>query len=111
MKIIRWIAGLLVAVVLIAFAINNREPLSLRFDPLPWSLEVPVFAATLGALLVGFLAGLAFEWLWGIRTRGLARSRARRVAALEAEVAALRQRQAEARTPAPPPAVSPPRDI
>ena len=106
MKFVRWIAGLLVAIVLIAFAVNNREPLSLNFDPLPWSLEVPVFAATLGALLVGFVAGLAFEWLWGIRARGLARSRARRIAALEAEVAALRQRQAPA-----PPAVSPPRDI
>jgi uncharacterized integral membrane protein len=110
-KFVRWVAGLLVAVVLIAFAVNNREPLSLNFDPLPWSLEVPAFAATLGALLVGFLAGLAFEWLRGLRARGLARSRARRIAALEAEVAALRQRQAEARAPAPPLAAPPPRDL
>lgn len=91
MKLVRWAAGLVAAVVIIAFAVANREDVVIRFDPLPYELDLPVYALALGALLSGFLLGLLVQWLLGLKARGQARARGRRIAALEAELAALRR--------------------
>ncbi len=91
MKVLRWIAGLLVTVIVVAFALANRGKVAVGFDPLPYALDLPLYVVVLGALVGGVLFGVVLQWLLGQRTRQLARNRRRRIAALEEEVAGLRR--------------------
>src|SRR5579883_1474056 len=95
MKLIGWILGALVAIVLILFAVSNRGAVALQIWPLPFSLELPLYAALLAALVIGFIAGCLGGFKW--------RRRARRA---ESEAAALRRQLAELRATA----AAPPRD-
>ncbi|HLI10929.1 MAG TPA: lipopolysaccharide assembly protein LapA domain-containing protein [Alphaproteobacteria bacterium] len=99
MKLIGWILGALVAIVLILFAVSNRGAVALQIWPLPFSLELPLYAALLAALVIGFIAGGLGGWLGGFKWR----RRARRA---ESEAAALRRQLAELRATA----AAPPRD-
>lgn len=110
MKIIRWTAALLALVIVVAFAVANRDTVSLRFDPLPFLVDTPLYILALGALGVGFFVGGGVQWLFAARWRRLARERKRRIGALEAESEAVRAELArheaapeEVRIPLPPP--------
>jgi putative membrane protein len=110
MRIIRWTAALLALVIVVAFAVANRDPVVVRFDPLPFLLDVPLYALALGALGVGFFAGSMVQWLFAARMRRLARERKRRIGALETEAEGLRTEIArhqaapeEVQIPLPPP--------
>ncbi len=99
MKIFRWIAGLAVTVIVVAFAVANRQALTVRFDPFPYELELPVYVIVLGALAAGFAAGMAVQWLLGQKWRYLARARQRRIGALEEEVEGLRRQRETGKEP------------
>ena len=88
MRVLFWILVLLVAVVLAAFAISNRETASLGLWPLPWLLQLPLYIAVLGTGLAGFVAGALATWIGGRHRRSGARAQRRRIAALESELAA-----------------------
>jgi putative membrane protein len=88
MKILFWIFVLVVALVLALFAVSNRETVSLGFWPVPFLVEVPLYVALLGALVIGFLIGELAAWIAGRRWRREARRRARRNTALEGELRA-----------------------
>ena len=87
MRVLFWVLVVVVAVVLAAFAVSNREPVALGLWPLPWLLQAPAYLAAFGALLLGFVAGALAVWAGGVRRRELRRHR-RRIAALERELAA-----------------------
>ena len=88
MRILFWILVALIAVVLAAFTVSNREAVALGLWPLPWLVQLPLYLAVLGALLLGGLAGALGAWIGGRRyRRGLRRQR-RQIAALEHELAA-----------------------
>ena len=103
MRILFWILVVLIAIVLAAFAVSNREPVALGFWPLPWLVQLPVYLAVLGALLIGFVIGAIASWIGGRRRRRVARTQRRRIAALERELAATQAQLAGApgATPAP----------
>jgi uncharacterized integral membrane protein len=82
-----WIVAVLAAAAAVLFAVSNRQSVMVGFWPFP-SRELPLYLVVLLALLVGFLVGEFVAWLNGGRTRRLARERARRIAALERELAA-----------------------
>ena len=89
MKIFRWtLIGILV-LILIVFAVSNRQPIALSLWPLPIELNTRLYLVVLLTLLVGFLVGELVAWLNGRRWRREARRNARRVAELERELAAL----------------------
>lgn len=107
MKLIGWTFGGLVALGLILFAVSNREPVAIRIEPLPFSLELPLYAALLAVLFAGFVAGGLVSWLGSWKWR----RRARRA---EGEAERLRRERAEAeRRPVVPPAEAPqaPREL
>lgn len=87
-----WILVALMAVVLASFAASNRESTLLGLWPLPFVVELPLYLAVLSALLTGFVTGALAAWLAGRRWRRELRSRRRRVATLEHELAAARAR-------------------
>ena len=67
-KIISWIIGLPIAVVLIAFALANRSFVNVSFDPLstdaPWfSISLPVWALLFAGIFLGLVIGWVASWI------------------------------------------------
>src|SRR6185437_4624597 len=102
MRLVHWLVTLPAAAILVVFAVSNREPVTVAFWPLPARLDAPLYLVVLLALLAGFLAGEFVAWINGRRARRLARQRARRIEALESELAAT-----QASLAAPPPRAAP----
>jgi uncharacterized integral membrane protein len=99
MKLLSWIVLAIVAVVLILFAISNREAVSVGLWPLPALVELPLYLVLLGTLIVGFTVGELAAWIRGWRWRREARRGRERIAALEREIEAERVQRAASRTP------------
>jgi uncharacterized integral membrane protein len=59
MRYLNWIVGLLVAAIVVDFALSNRETVLVGFWPLIDGLALPVYLA----LLLPLLLGLALGWL------------------------------------------------
>jgi putative membrane protein len=105
MRRLSFIISIPIMVVLVVFAIDNRESVSLSFWPLPWTLALPGFAALFIALVIGFFAGAIAAWLSGGRTRQrlrqtseTARAQAHQIAEHERRLAAQRPAQTAAGT-------------
>lgn len=89
MKIIRWTLIGIVVLILIVFAVSNRQAIALSLWPLPLEINTRLYLVVLLTLLVGFLIGELVAWVNGRRWRREARRKARRVEELERELAAL----------------------
>ena len=90
MKAAYWAATLAAALLLIPFALSNREPVTLRLSPLPFLVDLPLYLLVLLLLFAGFIIGAAAMWIAGRRVRRELRRRRRRVEALERELVAAR---------------------
>jgi uncharacterized integral membrane protein len=86
MKFLWWIVLALAAIVLILFAVSNRETVSLGLWPLPALVELPLYLVVLGMLILGFLAGELVAWIGAWHWRREARRSRDRIAALEREL-------------------------
>ncbi len=89
-----------VAVVVVLFAVSNRASVSVTLWPLPVALAAPLYFVVLIALVGGFLVGGFVAWINAGRVRRTARARARRIAALERDLAAAEARLAAPQPPA-----------
>jgi uncharacterized integral membrane protein len=85
------------AVILVLFALDNRDTLVVSFWPLPWMAAMPAFLALFLALLIGFFAGAAAIWLSGAKARRRARDLADTARAQGHQIAEHERRQAESR--------------
>jgi uncharacterized integral membrane protein len=95
------------ALAIVLFAVGNRGPVSLAFDPFAseppmYTASAPLFLVLLGALIVGVIIGGAAAWSRQSKWRRRARRLAADLKAAQAENAALR-RQLEAPSAAPQP--------
>jgi uncharacterized integral membrane protein len=79
---------LVVAILLILFAVSNRETVSVGFWPLPFLADAPLYLPCFLSLLIGGLIGSAVTWTAGHRNRRELRARRRRIEALERELTA-----------------------
>ena len=59
MRFISWTIGLLIAVVVVDFALSNRDGVAISLWPLIDGLALPLYLA----LLLALLLGLALGWL------------------------------------------------
>ena len=89
---------LLIAAVL--FMIGTREIVELRMEFVPQTLELPLFAAILAAIVVGFIAGALVMWISDGRWRDLARDEMVEIDEQRQEIDRLKQNLAEARAAA-----------
>ena len=94
MKFFWWLILALVALVLILFAVSNREAVSVALWPLPATIELPLYLVVLGMLIIGFLSGQFVTWIAGWRWRREARRSRERIAMLERELEAERAQRA-----------------
>ena len=88
MKLVHWLVAVPVALLLIIFAVSNREVVTVTFWPLPVVFGAPLWLVVLLAALVGFLFGEFVAWVNGRRWRRDSRRKTRRIDALERELAA-----------------------
>ncbi len=91
-KFLTWIVLLPVAVVVVAFTVANRAPVTVSLEPLPLELGVPLYAVAMASVLVGVVAGGVAAWARGRKWRRLARARRRQLERLEGELESLRPR-------------------
>jgi lipopolysaccharide assembly protein A len=94
-RLLHWVVTLPAAAVAVSFAVSNRAGVSVTLWPLPVRLEAPLYLVVLLAVLAGFLIGEFVAWINAGRARRLARERARRIEALEHELAATQANLAE----------------
>jgi uncharacterized integral membrane protein len=91
-RLIHWIVTAPVTAVLVVFAVANRQDVAVW--PLPFT--TPLAFVVVAALVVGFGLGELAAWIGGRHWRQKARQYARRIEALEHELAAT---QAQLRPP------------
>lgn len=85
-----------VALLLILFAVNNRESVTVNLWPLPFAASAPFYLILLATLALGvLLGGLAALLTSGRRLARRVATSARQIRDLENEVRALRARIAE----------------
>lgn len=98
MRVIRAVFLLILAILLVAVMLANRQPVTLSLklgSVLPEaSITLPLFLVILVTLVLGLAAGLVWEWLRTAGHRAESAHRAREVARLEREVAGLRRNHA-----------------
>jgi lipopolysaccharide assembly protein A len=93
MRFLSWIVLALAAVLLVLFAVSNREAVAIELWPLPDRAELPLYLLVLGTLIVGFVVGEIVAWTGGWRWRREARRSRVRIAALERELASERSQR------------------
>ena len=81
-----------VLLVVIPFAVSNRDGVTVDLWPLPVVLPTPLFVIVLGAVFFGFIAGGLVAWLNAGRTRRRARLESRRAAGLEKSLDTLKDK-------------------
>jgi uncharacterized integral membrane protein len=110
MRLLFWILGLPLLVLVALFAVANREPVAINLWPFASGFDMPLYAALGVALYAGIALGALVAWLAGGRNRSRRRAAVRRAAALERENETLKSRLGsteEARTPTPVPVSTP----
>ncbi len=88
MRLVHWLVTVPVAVVAVAFAVENLDKVQVGLWPFSDVLVMPLYLVVLGALALGFIAGEFVAWLNGGRWRREARRRQRRIESLERELQA-----------------------
>jgi uncharacterized integral membrane protein len=82
-KLLRLLLALVGLVVVVAFAVANRESVTVSFWPLPFEFTLPLFAVFLIGLVVGVILGGVAHWLARHGRRVEYRQLRRRVAGYE----------------------------
>ncbi len=77
-QIVSWVIGLPAAILLIAFALANRAPVTVSFDPLssdaPWfALSLPVWVLLFAGIFLGLIIGWVGSWINQSKWRKAAR--------------------------------------
>ncbi|WP_020181446.1 LapA family protein [Methylopila sp. M107] len=96
------VIGIPLALAFVLFAVANRQPVTLGFDPFSpeapaLSLSLPLFAVILLSLMIGVVVGGAASWARQGKWRKEAKRRRQEVDRLEAETEAARREAAAAR--------------
>ncbi len=88
-RLVGWLIAIPVALLVVAFAVANRQPVGLELWPLPWSLQIPAYLAVLGALGIGVVLGAAVAGLSTLRARRRAGHHRRHAESLARQIEAL----------------------
>lgn len=94
MRLTLWLVVLPLAIFSAFFAVHNRQAVNLDFDPFPYQVQLPVFVAVLGAILIGLIAGGIAAWLRQGKWRRQARTLRKKVRGLESDLEQVRAQAA-----------------
>jgi uncharacterized integral membrane protein len=76
MSRLRLLVTLPLLLVVVLFAVVNRQAVAVNFWPLPWAMDLPLYAVAFGAFFLGAVSGGLAVWLGGVRKRRRERQRA-----------------------------------
>ena len=96
-RLVGWILAALLLVGAILLMVGSRDPVILRAAVFPREIQLPLFAAVLGAAVVGFVCGGIVMWLSQSRWRRLARECLMELEEVQSETATLKADLAKAR--------------
>ena len=88
----RLLIALPLLLLLVVFALSNKEPVRLGLWPTDYTLVLPLSLAVIGAMAVAFLAGGLLVWMSALGQRRRARRAEQTVRLLEAQVLKLKAR-------------------
>ncbi len=97
----RLLIALPLLLLLVLFALSNRQPVRLGLWPTDYALELPLSLAVVGGMAVAFLAGGLLVWLSALAQRRRARQAEQTVRLLEAQVQELKARLPQPLMPPP----------
>lgn len=106
LRFLNTLVAVVVAVVVVLFAVSNRQPVAVELWPFPLRLEAGLYAVILIAVLAGFVAGAAAAWMSGGARRRELRTARKRMHEMEQSLAQMKTDLAAARAKAelsPPP--------
>lgn len=88
--LLKWIALAPLAAVLVTFAVINRQPVTVTFDPfgggrVPLAVTAPLFVVLGVAAMIGVIAGGIATWFGQARHRRIARRARAEIERLRAE--------------------------
>ncbi|MCC7305334.1 MAG: LapA family protein [Alphaproteobacteria bacterium] len=83
MRLIRWSAGFVLAVLIAAFAVANRQTVPVTWSPLHEALPLPVYVLVLVSLAAGFICGGIIMWLSESPLRRERRAQKKQIKTLE----------------------------
>lgn len=86
MKIIRLILFLIAVVIGISIGISNKQPVPLKLEPIPFSIELPLFLVIFICFLAGLVFGGMVVWWRDGQVRKRARAAENRAGKLEKEL-------------------------
>lgn len=97
-KIVTAVIVIPLAVIIVAFAVANRKPVTVSFDPFSaaapaYSATVPLFVLIFALVILGVIVGGVAAWFRQGKWRRLARRLEGDVRDLHAEVEAIRRRE------------------
>jgi uncharacterized membrane protein YciS (DUF1049 family) len=90
MRLLSWLIGLAVAVLVVAFAVTNRQTVTVGMWPFAQGVAAPAYLVALVPLAIGLVLGILLASVGTMRARLRTRTHASRVRALEREMARLR---------------------
>lgn len=103
MKLLRWIAGTIVALGVAAFAVFNLEPVKVIWSPFHMPVTLPASVFGLVMLTIGFLLGAGVAWISGGAGRAERRRQRKVIKALENALGAANENARKGNdTPSPP---------
>jgi len=105
-KIVTWIVIVPLAAVIIAFAVANRQTVTVSFDPFSstnpaYAATLPLFMVILIVLILGVVVGGVAAWIRQGKWRRAARRLDGEARALHDEIESIRRRFGTAAQPAP----------
>ncbi len=105
-KIVTALIVVPLAVIIVAFAVANRQSVTVSFDPLSsaapaYAATVPLFVLIFVLVIVGVIVGGVAAWLRQGKWRRLARRLESDVRDLHAEIESIRRREHVGAAPAP----------
>jgi len=101
MRLIAWLVGLPLTLIVVLFAVSNRQPIVIGFWPFTDGITAPAFLIGLVPLAIGLLVGAGFASVGTVRAHLRHRGAVRRGNSFERQLAELRDRT---------PAIAPPSD-
>jgi putative membrane protein len=87
LRLINTIVAVIVAILVVLFAVSNRMAVTVEIWPFLYQLGLPLYALILLAVLVGFIAGAIGMWMMGAARRRDLRALRKQVRALEQSLA------------------------
>lgn len=98
MTIMKWLIGVPLVVLAIAFAVANGEDVSFTWSPIHDPVNWPLYALVLCALMAGFIIGSFMTWIAGHAHRKERRTIVRDNKKLQSEIEKLQTAQTHQET-------------